>query len=323
MLGKLSQIVTIGADVVVYNIQNHADTQLVGGIDEAAKVVRLAIDAVGREHIHAVIPPAEVAGEIGDGHDLERRHTQFRECGKFLRRGLPCPFLGERADVHFVNDLAGKAAPFPMLVLPLIGLGVHNLRRSMRTLRLEARSGIGKELLPAIQAKAIDVASLGPSHEAGKIAVAFRFQRSRLAPILAQDNFELLATRRPNAKVDAPFAGDLSADRIFAGNAHDGSRRRVQKLYQPAIGNRLAAGGGNWTLSQYMLFCIIEVASEGCGWVVRCYGWHAHGFAWAWDPRTFASYTPTQSRRVPPLKKSGSNSGPVPYESRHAEKEAE
>ena len=60
----------------------------------------------GREEEHAVIAPPEAPIELGDRHHFERRDPERREMRQPFTRRRPRPAGGERADVHFVDDLA-------------------------------------------------------------------------------------------------------------------------------------------------------------------------------------------------------------------------
>src|SRR4026209_1609630 len=63
LLGKLLEVVAIGSEMVVDDVEDHAQTEPVGAVDEAAKVVRLAVEPRGREQVYAIVAPAEAAGK--------------------------------------------------------------------------------------------------------------------------------------------------------------------------------------------------------------------------------------------------------------------
>ena len=75
-------------------------------IDEAAQIIRRTIQMGRRKEIYTVISPSEFPREIGDGHHLDYSDSDTRQLFQLLRSGAPRSFLRERADVHFVNDLA-------------------------------------------------------------------------------------------------------------------------------------------------------------------------------------------------------------------------
>jgi hypothetical protein len=53
-------------------------------------------------------------------------------------RAVPGPFRREGAEVHLVDDLAGRGEPGPLRVAPWVEGGIDDLRRPVGPLRLEA-----------------------------------------------------------------------------------------------------------------------------------------------------------------------------------------
>ena len=78
--------------MVVDDVEDHADAQRVGAVDEPAEVVRRAVQARRREEVDAVVPPAEPPGELADGHDLEAVDAELGERRQLADRGLPGAF---------------------------------------------------------------------------------------------------------------------------------------------------------------------------------------------------------------------------------------
>src|SRR5260370_1047063 len=85
----------------------------VGAVDEAAEVVRGAVQPGRGEQVHAVVAPAEAAGEVGDGHDLEDGDAEVGEVGQGALGGRPGALRREGADVQLVEDLVPPPAPPP------------------------------------------------------------------------------------------------------------------------------------------------------------------------------------------------------------------
>ena len=67
-----------------------------------------------RKKVHAVVTPAEFPWEIRDRHHFDHGDPDVRQLRQLLGRGVPCPFFGECADVHFVDDLAFQFDPRPL-----------------------------------------------------------------------------------------------------------------------------------------------------------------------------------------------------------------
>ena len=59
--------------MVVDDVLDHREPALVGLADEGLEGVRAAVGALDREGVGRVVAPRHVAGELGDGHDLDRR----------------------------------------------------------------------------------------------------------------------------------------------------------------------------------------------------------------------------------------------------------
>ena len=48
-----------------------------GGVDEPLQAERAAVGGLGGAEVDAVVAPAARAGELGHGHQLDRRHAQL------------------------------------------------------------------------------------------------------------------------------------------------------------------------------------------------------------------------------------------------------
>ena len=128
---KLGEIVTVGPEVIVDHVEDHTQSGGVGAIDEAAKVVRLAIEPRRREQVHAIVAPAEPAGEFGDRHDLEHSDAQGGQLRQLFRRRRPGAFRRVGADVHLVQDLAFRFDAMPFAIGPDEARRVDELRRTV------------------------------------------------------------------------------------------------------------------------------------------------------------------------------------------------
>jgi hypothetical protein len=65
-----------GADVVVDDVEEHAEALPVRGRDEARQTVRAAVDGVRRVGVDAVVAPVAVPGEGRHGHELDRSDAE-------------------------------------------------------------------------------------------------------------------------------------------------------------------------------------------------------------------------------------------------------
>jgi hypothetical protein len=94
---------------VVVHVEHDPETDLMGPIDEAGKVVGSAIQSRRRVEIHAVVPPAEATGKFCDRHHLDRGHAERGQRRQLARGRVPRPLRREGTDVQLVEDLAGAA----------------------------------------------------------------------------------------------------------------------------------------------------------------------------------------------------------------------
>ncbi len=214
VLRELAQVVAVRPEVVVDHVEDHAQADGVGAVDEAAKVVGRAIEPRGREQVDAVVAPAEAAGKVGHRHHLEDRDAQRGQLGQLPLGRRPGPFRRERADVHLVDHLAVAGHAAPGRVGPAEGGRVDDLRRPVRAVRLETRSRIGIGPLVAVETKLVEHAGPGLLEAGRPIAVplggAARVRSSR-------------AERRCDHRRRSPPPP-----------AHDGGPRRESELRLPA-----------------------------------------------------------------------------------------
>ena len=68
-----------GAEVVVDDVQDHAEAFAVRGVDEPREPVRTAVRRMRRERVDAVVAPVAVAREGRDGHQLDRGDAELAQ----------------------------------------------------------------------------------------------------------------------------------------------------------------------------------------------------------------------------------------------------
>ena len=77
-----AQIIPVGSEVIIDNIEQHRDAKRVCGIDHRPQIVGRAValgDRIGQD---AVIAPVARAAERRDGHQLERGHAERGDLGQ-------------------------------------------------------------------------------------------------------------------------------------------------------------------------------------------------------------------------------------------------
>jgi hypothetical protein len=237
--------------VVVDDVEQHAEPDRVGAIDEAAEVVGLPVEPARGEEIHAVVAPAEAAGEIGDRHEDHGRDPHVLQVVEAFRRRRPRAFRGEGAHVDFIEHLAARRNPFPGLVGPGERARVDDLRRSVGAPGLEAGRRIGERAL-AVEEVPVVRPGFESGEEAGEVAVlqGGQLQRGPAAAVLVlDDDLHRLPPRRPDAEADAVTAQDVGSDRRIVNNgAHGddsrpGDARIARVVARPGAGTRRGRNG--------------------------------------------------------------------------------
>ncbi len=76
---EFGDVVSVGTQMVVDHIQDHAQPQRVRPIDKAPEIVGAAIDMRRREPLHAVVTPTESAGKFGHRHHFQDRDAGFSQ----------------------------------------------------------------------------------------------------------------------------------------------------------------------------------------------------------------------------------------------------
>ncbi len=190
-----------GADVVVDDVEQDAEAGRVGGVDEAREPVRAAVGGVRRVGVDAVVAPAALAGEGGDGHQLDRGHAQLAQALEVRDHAVERALLRERPDVQLVDDEVVERDAVPRGVRPAEAARVDDLRRPADALRLEARAGI-RPRLPVEDVQVV-VARAGlqdrlPDAVAG---------RDQIVVAGGHANGGARRVRRPDAELHAPLNG--------------------------------------------------------------------------------------------------------------------
>ena len=77
-----AQRLVAGADVVVDDVEDHAEPLSMRGVDELRQPRRPAVGLQRREGVEPVVAPAALTGERGDRHQLDRGHAELAEASK-------------------------------------------------------------------------------------------------------------------------------------------------------------------------------------------------------------------------------------------------
>ena len=77
-----------GAEVVVDDVEDHAEPRGVRRVDEPREAVGAAVGRMRREGVEPVVAPAAVPREGRDRHQLDRRHAELAQRRQVLDRAV-------------------------------------------------------------------------------------------------------------------------------------------------------------------------------------------------------------------------------------------
>ena len=199
---EVAEDVSLGADVVVDDVEHDRDAVPVGGVDEAPQAVGAAVGVLHRVGEHAVVAPVAPARELRDRQQLDRGDPVPCELGQARDDRVEGALGREGADVQLVDDQAGPVRWGEAVVGPREGRRVVDGGRPVHALGLVAGRRVGPVDGPvgAVQPVAVAVARRRVLGHAGVVAVD-RVQAQR-RPVLEQQ-VDGLGAGRPHHHVHA------------------------------------------------------------------------------------------------------------------------
>ena len=99
-----AKIVARRAQVVVDDVEAHADAGAMGGVDEAGQGLGASVGLVDRPQSHSVIAPARLAGKGCQRHELDDVDAQLSQVAQPGDGAVQGALGGERAHVELVDD---------------------------------------------------------------------------------------------------------------------------------------------------------------------------------------------------------------------------
>src|SRR5579862_8341438 len=72
---EILEVISVGTEMVVNHVEDDTQAECVGTLDEAAEVIRPAVQARGSKQINPIIAPAEAARELGNRHHFNRGYS--------------------------------------------------------------------------------------------------------------------------------------------------------------------------------------------------------------------------------------------------------
>ncbi len=133
-----------GAEVVVDDVEHHAEAPRVAGVDEPLERVRAAVVLGDRVPAHPVVAPVARAVDGVEREHLDEVDAQLGHVVEARDGGVEGARVGERADVQLVEHAARHLLPGPGAVGPEEGLLVVQLRGPVHPVGLAAGARVGQ-----------------------------------------------------------------------------------------------------------------------------------------------------------------------------------
>ncbi len=124
--GIAPQVVAVGPEVVIDNVEKHHQPVAMGGVDQLLELFRRAVGGFGRVRQNPVVAPIAIAGKFRQRHQLDGGHAQFGQSGKPL---LDLRITSIGAHVQFVEHRFVPGAASPVGVAPAITVRVDHHAR--------------------------------------------------------------------------------------------------------------------------------------------------------------------------------------------------
>ena len=211
------EVVSLRAEVVVDDVEEHHQAAGVRRRDQALQVLRRAVRGVGRERQHAVVAPVARAGEVGDRHQLDCRDAEVGEVVEPFDRGGKRPAGREGPDVELVDHRLFPRPAGPGVVAPLERAGVHDPARAVDVVGIPARGRIGD---PPGAADVEAIRGAGRRVARHELEPAVREARHRPRGVVAQDEPDPRADRRPQPEPRLAAGPELGAERHLVAVLH-------------------------------------------------------------------------------------------------------
>ena len=123
--------------MVVDDVEQHHQAEAVGAVDEALEVIGRAVGCIRRKRQDAIIAPVATTGELGKGHQLDRRDAQGLQIAKPIAQGSIGSFRRCRAHMDLGDYGFLPGAPRPGSIRPRESIRIDDSARSGHIVRLE------------------------------------------------------------------------------------------------------------------------------------------------------------------------------------------
>ena len=241
------EIVAVGAEVVVHDIEKHHQSACMRRLHEAPQIVGRAVRRLRREQQDAIVAPAAPARKLRHGHELNGRDAELRQVIQARFDGGERALMRKAADVEFVQHDFVPRPSLPAVILPLERQRIDDGARPVHVIGIEARCGIGDGVLTvddeAVQAARARLRALDLEPAVGRRSHGMAHGGAGF--MKAQRDFP--SSRRPQPKPNPAIAQHFASEGHGVAPSHDAGRisrrstsdRPVSGYFvPPAIGSR-------------------------------------------------------------------------------------
>ena len=159
----LSQVVSVGTQVVVDDVEQYAQARRMAGLHEGGELRGRAVSRKRRVQVDAVIAPAAPAGKRRQWHELDVGDSKFGQVGQLLLCGGVSSGRSESAHVQLVDHRIPERCTLRCRRRPWRQFA-RQVRRPMNAVGLPSRPRIGnrvaavdREAVAVLQQRLIDV----------------------------------------------------------------------------------------------------------------------------------------------------------------------
>ena len=131
-----AEIVSVRAEVIVDDIEEHHEPALVRGIDQRLQLIGRAVGTVGRKGQRAVVAPVARAGKIVDRHQLDGGDAEPRQA---VEVGLHAGKAAAGPRMQLIQHGLVPRPTLPFGMAPAIGIRIDHEARAVHVFGL--RSG--------------------------------------------------------------------------------------------------------------------------------------------------------------------------------------
>src|SRR5690349_10784406 len=149
--------------------------------------------------------------------------------------------------MQLVKDSLVPRAPTPVFVIPLVRLRIDYLARTMNTLRLEARCGVGNKL-PVVDSELIACACVRVRRREFEPALAGA-RHGKIDAAIIQKQVDLSRLRSPQSKANA-FPQTFSAERHVMRALH-AAEARLRSILRTRLGSRSTSSASDLACNGY------------------------------------------------------------------------